>query len=110
MIVCCRHGIILGAADMFQGETFRHAHFLHYKLHQLGCLFLCYDVVCKYWLWAEKVEKNPKLKAKFAGMTTKMHAFLSRMHAVAHIWYCYVSMLSVLHKFFVKTKPSDFNN
>lgn len=92
LIACCRHGVILCAADMFQGETYRHAHFIHQKLFKMGCLFLCYDVICKYWPWAKKVEANPKLSGLFQGMTTEMRAFLSRMHAVAHIWYCFVSL------------------
>lgn len=58
----------------------------------MGCLFLCYDVICKYWPWAKRVEANPKLSGLFQGMTTEVRAFLSRMHAVAHIWKCFVSL------------------
>lgn len=98
IIACCRHGWnLLWAADMCQGELYRRVHFLHYKLMKFRCLFHCYDVIYLYWPWAAKVEANPNLSTQYTGMITKMHAFLSRMHAVAHIWYCYVSNQHIVY-------------
>lgn len=94
VVSCCRHGVILRAADIFLGENYRIIHFLHSYLLELNVEFLCYDVVCSYWDWAVKLER---MVPEFEGMTEKSKAFLSRMHAVAHVWYCYVSNCVARH-------------
>lgn len=90
-MACCRHLIILQAVNMFVGETYRHAHYLHNFLYKNGYRIFCYDIVCLYWKWAEKV--GEKLKV-FSSLTKKMTAFLARFHAIAHVWHCYVSKLT----------------
>lgn len=92
-MLCCRHGCVLRAVNMFKGETYRHIHYLHKFAFEKNCKFLCYDVVCQYWLWARKVGDTLGHKYEdFKSMTTLMFPFLSRMHAIAHVWYCYVSI------------------
>lgn len=87
-MACCRHDIVLAACNIYQGETYRHIHYIHNILHrQFHCTFLCYDVICQYWKWACKVGQIFK---EYESMTSEMKAFLSRMHAVAHVWWCYV--------------------
>jgi hypothetical protein len=90
IMACCRHLIILQAVNMFVGETYRHAHFLHNFLFNAGYRIFCYDIVCLYWKWAEKVGK---VMSKYRHLTEKMTAFLSRFHAIAHVWHCYVSIV-----------------
>lgn len=83
----CRHGLILAAINMFAGENYRYVHFMHHQAYLLGAKFLCYDVSCKYWPFAEKVaEKLPE----FLPMVEKMTPFLSRMHGKTHIVDCQV--------------------
>ncbi len=89
-MACCRHLIILQAVNMFVGESYRHAHYLHNFLYNAGYRIFCYDIVCLYWKWAEKVGKKIK---RFSSLTKKMVAFLARFHAIAHVWHCYVRHL-----------------
>ena len=88
-MACCRHLVILQAVNMFVGESYRHAHFLHNFLYNMGYRIFCYDIVCLYWKWAEKVGKKMKV---FSSLTKNMTAFLARFHAIAHVWHCYVSI------------------
>lgn len=87
VMACCRHNIILRAVNLYVGETYRHIHYIMNYLNQIGVKFFCYDVVCQFWPWAQKVgEEIPHFKE----ITNNMKPFLSRMHAFAHVWYCYV--------------------
>lgn len=88
--MCCRHGITLRAANMFRGETYRIIAFLHAFALKSKVLFFCYDVICRYWPFAQKLgQKNPN----FAEFTTLMKPFLSRFHGKAHEWICQVILL-----------------
>lgn len=78
----CRHGVILGAANMDRGETYRHVHFLHSKI---SCDFFCQDVVCKYFPFAEEIGKTKGLE-RFAQVTQNYTGFLSRWHGKTHSW------------------------
>ena len=53
----CRHGYLLRGVDIAKGETYRHVHYLHDYALKSGCVFLCYDVVCQYWTFAEDLSK-----------------------------------------------------
>lgn len=85
----CRHGTILTAANMFMGETYRHTHFIHTYLKQKKYKFLCSDVACKYWPFAEKVDENAK-DPNYINVTQNMSPFLGRMHGRTHTWSCQV--------------------
>lgn len=52
LMASCRHGVVLGAANMERGETYRPVHFLHSKLPSK---FFCQDVVCHYWPFTHDV-------------------------------------------------------
>ncbi|XP_045024594.1 uncharacterized protein LOC123469605 [Daphnia magna] len=80
----CRHGVILGAANMDRGETYRHVHFLNSKI---SCDFFCQDVVCKYFPFAEEIGKTKGLE-RFAKVTQNCTGFLSRWHGKTHSWPC----------------------
>lgn len=88
MMRTCRHGIVDKAVNMHQGETFRHTHFIHVDLPEKKCSFLCGDVMCRYWKWAQKVAL---LFPEFQPMIKDMKPFLGRMHAKVHVWYCQVN-------------------
>ena len=95
IVACCRHGVVLCACNMHKGETYRHIHFIHKLLHQMNCKFLCYDVICQYWHWAQKVGQQ---LPEFAKMTEDMKPLLPRLHAYAHVWYCLVSICGIIIK------------
>jgi hypothetical protein len=101
-MACCRHLIILQAVYIFVGETYRHGHYLHNFLYNLGYKIFFYGIVCLYWKWAKKVgakmfenrKRDPKKNAiNFRFLTEKMTPFLARFHAIAHVWHCYVSKI-----------------
>lgn len=91
VIATCRHHIIPRAVNMFVGETYRHAHYLQHFFYKKGVTFFCYDVICQYWPWAVKLASHFHDFPDFVEMIEKMIPFLSRMHAMIHVWYCYVS-------------------
>ncbi|KAK4021624.1 hypothetical protein OUZ56_003535 [Daphnia magna] len=70
----CRHGVILGAANMDRGETYRHVHFLNSKI---SCDFFCQDVVCKYFPFAEEIGKTKGLErfAQYLGKIRRLGEF-----------------------------------
>ncbi|XP_046640243.1 uncharacterized protein LOC124322600 [Daphnia pulicaria] len=83
----CRHGYLLRGVDMAKGETYRHVHYLHDYALRSGCEFLCYDVVCQYWTFAEDLSK---VNNEFKPHTETMKPFLSRWHGKTHAWYCQI--------------------
>jgi hypothetical protein len=76
---------------MAKGETYRHVHYLHDYALRSGCEFLCYDVVCQYWIFAEDLSKANN---EFKPHTETMKPFLSRWHGKTHAWYCQVKLSS----------------
>lgn len=96
--MACRHGVVLCAANMYRGETYRLVAFFHMMAHRLKILFFCYDVICRYWPFARKLAQLGKagklgsdLNHLIATMVDKMLPFLSRFHGQAHAWFCQVS-------------------
>ena len=85
--MCCRHGVILRAANMYPGETYRIICFLQMYVYKLNIIFFCYDVICRYQPFAKKLGIKNFL---YAVLTTKMKRFLSRFHGNAHEWICQV--------------------
>lgn len=78
-----RHGVAQHAVNMRHGEVYSYAHFMqvnYFLAHKVQ--FFWYDVVCKYWPWLEKHDRETAQKMKPA---------LSVMHAKAHAWYCQVN-------------------
>ena len=87
LMASCRHGVVLGAANMERGETYRHVHFLHSKLPSK---FFCQDVVCHYWPFAHDVGlKLPQ----YSKLTSECSPLLSRWHGKTHSWPCQVNFL-----------------
>ena len=84
----CRHVIALKAVNMFAGEQYGYALFLHKALSdKLNIKFLWQDIMCKYWPWLERVTcKLPEFMHLLA--TSKA---LSVMHAKAHSLECQVN-------------------
>ena len=80
--VGCRHGLAQWAVNMFQGELYGYANFIHQKkMIPAGVNYFWEDIVCKYWKWAEKAGGLENCDMKPA---------LSVMHAKAHSWTCQV--------------------
>ena len=90
---CCRHRVILKAANMYQPENYQHTHFVHSKLAIKNYRFICGDVMCKYKFFARRSLKlrDRKGRRRFPMMKASKY-FLSRMHAKAHAWYCSVGI------------------
>ncbi|XP_069193765.1 uncharacterized protein [Procambarus clarkii] len=80
----CRHGIILAALNMYQGELYSYAHYLQMNRLQ-NVSFICQDIICKYWPWALKISSREQ---KFSLRQGK--PFLGVLHAKGHSWYCQV--------------------
>ena len=83
----CRHGVILGATDLEKGESYRAVHFL---LTKMPAKFICQDVICHFWKFADDVGSLIK---KYEGITANSTPFLSRWHGKTHAWYCQVLWL-----------------
>lgn len=81
-IAGCRHAVAQHAVNMMYGEVYGYAHYmqLNYFIPK-NVKFFWYDVVCKYWPWLKKQNKE---------VAEKMKPALSVMHAKAHAWYCQV--------------------
>ncbi|XP_067055175.1 uncharacterized protein [Acropora muricata] len=81
-IAGCRHGLAQWAVNMFQGELFGYANYIHLKkMIPSGVKYFWEDIVCKYWKWARKA----------GGLDgSNMKPALSVMHAKAHNWTCQV--------------------
>lgn len=95
VVSSCRHGIVLGALNLFHGETFTHTHFMHYICWKLNCKFFCYDVACRYWPFAQTVgDKFPQFKA----MTENMGCMIPMMHVKVHGLSCQVNNSITVNK------------
>lgn len=87
--VGCRHGLAQWAVNMFQGELYGYANFIHQKkMIPASVNYFWEDIVCKYWKWAEKAGGLENCGMKPA---------LSVMHAKAHSWTCQVWIIMVIH-------------
>ena len=75
----CRHGLAQWAVNMYQGEIYGYAHFIHSEKNA-SCW--CSLLLGKCWRWASKIGGHE---------TTDMKPALSVMHAKAHKWSCQVS-------------------
>jgi len=93
VMTTCRHGVVVAACNMYEGETFRHTHFMMYLLWKMGCRFICSDVACQFFPFAVELAKKFPEGHDFRKMVdneTGMKPFLSRLHAYAHCWFCQV--------------------
>ncbi|XP_065919720.1 uncharacterized protein [Dysidea avara] len=78
----CRHAIAQKAVNMFRGEIYGYAHYLHTKVFApRNVSYFWEDIVCKYWPWARNKEHL------FPG-SMDMIPCLSVMHGKAHSWPC----------------------
>lgn len=85
-IAVCRHGVLLGALNMYRGEIFAYPLYLQNQLANRQIKFFCMDVTCKYWPYLHKVAKKcPELN-----QLLDMKPFLSVFHAKAHDFKCEV--------------------
>lgn len=100
VVSSCKHCIVGCAINMFEGESFTHAAYMHNEAKKSKASFFCYDVVCKYWEWmANKVSKN---FTEYRGLTKEMGGFLPIMHSKAHHWPCQVKFTLHNHKNWLK--------
>ena len=87
VVAGCRHVLAMKAVNMFAGEQYGYALFLHQLLNEeMKMRFIWQDIMCKYWPWLVKVV------AKFPEMSTllKTSKALSVMHSKAHSLDCQV--------------------
>jgi len=90
VISTCKHHIVHCAINMFKGESFTHALYLHNEAAKLGAKHFCYDVFCTYSKWlAKKVFPN---FPEFRRLILNMDGFLPVMHSRAHHWPCQVKL------------------
>lgn len=55
VITGCSHGLAQWAVNMFQGELYGYANYIHLKkMIPAGVKYFWEDIVCKYWKWARK--------------------------------------------------------
>ena len=87
VVAGCRHVLALKAVNMFAGEQYGYALFLHKLLAEsLKMSFIWQDIMCKYWPWLERVvTKLPELSHLLNSSKA-----LSIMHAKAHSLDCQV--------------------
>ena len=90
--ICCRHGTILRMANMYKGETYRIVAYLHNFAANIKTKFFCYDVICRYWPF---VQKLGRINSIFKRLSDRMLPFLSRFHGKAHQWLCQVTFYSL---------------
>lgn len=87
VVAGCRHVLALKAVNMFAGEQYGYALFLHKLLAEsLKMSFIWQDIMCKYWPWLERVV------TKLPDLVHLLHSSkaLSVMHAKAHSLDCQV--------------------
>lgn len=90
VVAGCRHSIAQAALNMFRGEVYGYAHYLHlHFLYPNNVKFMWEDVICKYWPWAQRVTAGEN---KMALVNTK--PALSLMHGKSHSWSCQVHVCS----------------
>ena len=90
VVAGCRHVLALKAVNMFAGEQYGYALFLHEFLSKtVHMQFIWQDIMCKYWPWLKKVV------TKFPEMSDLLNSSkaLSVMHAKAHSLDCQVIVL-----------------
>ena len=81
VVAGCRHVLALKAVNMFAGEQYGYALFLHQLLgNKVEMQFIWQDIMCKYWPWLVKVVQ------KFPEMSNLLNTSkaLSVMHSKAH--------------------------
>ena len=82
---CC-HSIAQAALNMFRGEIYGYAHYLHMNLlYPNNVKFMWEDVICKYWPWAQRIS-SLSCSAALSCITPA----LSIMHGKSHSWSCQV--------------------
>ena len=87
VVAGCRHVLALKGVNMFAGEQYGYALFLHQLLFgEVRMRFIWQDIMCKYWPWLEKVAS--KFPDKSALLDT--NKALSVMHSKAHSLECQV--------------------
>ncbi|XDV25667.1 hypothetical protein PO909_029546 [Leuciscus waleckii] len=83
-VAVCRHGVLLRSLNMMRGEIFAYPMYLQKEMTPRNVQFMCTDVICKYWLYLQRVVNDcPELSPLL-----DMKPFLSVMHAKAHSWKC----------------------
>ncbi|XP_045027137.1 uncharacterized protein LOC116919408 [Daphnia magna] len=90
---CCRHGVVLVAANLKTGENYRIVHFFQHFLWTIGYIYFCYDVICNYEKFLKdliKVSEGHLLHGEWARMSKEMVGFLSVLHGRTHTWDCQV--------------------
>ncbi|XP_022808975.1 uncharacterized protein LOC111345948 [Stylophora pistillata] len=82
-IAGCRHGLAQWAVNIFQGELYVYANFIHKKkMIPAGVKYLWEDIVCKYWKWAGKAGglENCDMKPALSVMQAKAHSWRCQKH------------------------------
>ena len=90
----CRHGVQLRALNMFQGEIFAYPMYLQYTYAHMHRLFLCQDVICKYFPYLQNIVSQLPDDPKMQAIGEHKH-FLSLMHGTTHEWRCQVILFPV---------------
>ena len=82
-----QYSVVLGGVNMYHGERFGYAHYLH-QLMFVDVAFFASDICCKYWPWVQRVSESfPELD------TGSNRPYLSAMHAFAHSYHCQAQRL-----------------
>ena len=97
VVSSCKHCIVSYAINMFKGESFTHAAYMHNEAMKCNAENFCYDVVCRYWKWMK--EKVSKQFPEYRNLTRKMNGFLPIMHSKTHHWPCQVRITLQFYKY-----------
>ncbi|XP_046863236.1 uncharacterized protein LOC124456981 [Xenia sp. Carnegie-2017] len=82
----CRHSIAQATLNMFRGEIYGYAHYLHMNFLQPHKVkYMWEDIICKYWPWALRVTSEENQNA-----LKNIAPALSIMHGKSHSWSCQV--------------------
>ena len=79
---CCRHGIVLKAANLFVGESYKFPLFMHHLMWSKGYKYFSYDVICQYWKYLVKVAGRID---KFKPLLEETKGVLGSMHGKTHV-------------------------
>lgn len=61
-IAVWRHGMLLGALNMYRGEIFAYPLYLQKKLVNREIMFFCMNATCKYWPYLCGVAEKSRVK------------------------------------------------
>ena len=103
-IAGCRHGLAQWAINMYQGELYGYANYIHVKkMIPAGVTYFWEDIVCKYWKWAKKAGgvEGSGMKPALSVMYAKAHNWTCQVHCrfIARLQFCLLVSIDVSYQY-----------